>query len=92
MIGTDAQRKRAPHAEAYHDDLVGSSSEALVRGLGGTGPIGPTGGQHVVDRGAVAGQQRHLDVVAGGGKRFRHTAHAARVAGEAVEHERAVRR
>ena len=87
MIGADAQRQRAAHAEADDDEVRDSLRETLIGGLGLAGPVGPTSRQHVVDRRAVARQQRHLDVEAGGGQRLGDTAHRRRVAGEAVEHE-----
>ena len=41
-----------------HDHPVAAGGEVLVGGLGGTGPVLPPGREHVLDRGAVPGQQR----------------------------------
>ena len=73
------------------DDLLAARGEALVGGLGVGGPVGPVGVQHVLDLGAVPGQQRHLDAVARGGERLGQRPHGLRVAGEAVQHQHADR-
>ena len=59
--------------------------QALVGRLDLAGPVGPAGGEHVLDRGAVAGQAGQLDVEPGGGHGLGQAAHRRRVAGEAVE-------
>ena len=53
------------------------------------GPVGPPGGDHLLDRRTVAGESRHLDVMAERHHRLGDPAHRRRVAGEAVEDEHA---
>ena len=86
------QRQGAAHAEAADDDAVGAGGQALVRRLGLARPVRPSGGLHVLDRRAMAGQAGQLDVPAGTGDRLGEPAHRRRVAREAVQGEEPARR
>ena len=82
---------RAAHREAGDHDAIAAGRQLVVGGLGRARPVGPARREHVVDRRAVAGQQRQLGGESRGGERLRQPAHRLRAAREAVHHQRAVR-
>ena len=67
------------------------AASAWIGGLGRRRPVLPPGRDHVLDGGAVAGEQRQVDGEAGRGQRLGQRPHGLGVAGEAVEDEDAVR-
>ena len=88
-----SQQARVPPTDRA--TMATSSQPAAIFAVGRLGrrrPVGPAGGDHVLDGGAVTGQQGEVDGVAGGGQGLGQGPHGLRVAGEAVEHEDAARR
>ena len=55
------QGERAAHRQPADHDRVTPPGELVVRALGLAGPVGPAGADHVLPRGAVPGESRHLD-------------------------------
>ena len=82
--------QRAAHRQPDHHHVVAPGGQGLEVGLGGAGPVVPPGRDHVLERGAVPGQQGQLDRVAGGGQGLGQGPHGLGVAGEPVEDEDAV--
>ena len=82
-------RYERPLATPGDDDVAGAGGQRGVRRLGGAGPVVPPGGDHVVDRRAVAGQEGQVDGEPGGGESLGEGAHRLGCAGEPVHHEHA---
>ena len=83
-------RERTAHRQADHGHVVTAGGQGLEVGLGGTGPVVPAGRDHVLEGGAVPGQQGQLDREPGRGQGLGQGTHGLGVAGEAVQHEDAV--
>ena len=64
MLLGHPERQRAAHGQPADEHLVGAGPHPLVGRFGVGGPLGPTGGFHVLGRAAVAGQQGKRDGVA----------------------------
>ena len=62
------QARAAAHREGDDGDAARRRASFVVGRLGRRRPVAPPGRDHVLDGGAVAGQERELDAVAGAGQ------------------------